>query len=59
MKKRPIPSPNTRQLEFNTAVKERLEVLSGDRGQTISKLPTGATLEQITAKINELLGLLQ
>lgn len=59
IKKRAIPQPTAQQLAINTAVKERLEVICGERGTSISKLPAGATLEQVVDKINELLALLQ
>lgn len=57
--KRAIPAPNTNQVTFNTAVKERLEVISGERLGSIDLLPESATQAQILAKINELLERLQ
>lgn len=59
IKKRAIPQPTAQQLAINTAVKERLEVICGERGTSISTLPAGATLEQVVSKINEILALLQ
>lgn len=59
MKKRAIPAPNAQQVLINTAVKERLEIIGGERGGAIKPLPPGATLEQIVAKINEILGVMQ
>ena len=59
VKKRAIPQPNAQQVDINRAVKERLEVICGERGTSISALPPGATIEQVVDKINELLALLQ
>jgi|ABSN01.1.fsa_nt_gi hypothetical protein len=59
MKKRAIPAPNSQQVSINTAVKERLEIICGDRGGAIKPLPPGASLEQVVAKINEILQVLQ
>ncbi len=43
------------QMQFDQAVKERLEVLSGSRGdQKPSALPETASLSDVIARINEL-----
>lgn len=64
MKKRAIPKiPSDLPAEqkiFLEAVKERLEVISGARGTTISQLdPNYATLQDVARKVNEILDLLQ
>jgi hypothetical protein len=42
------------------AMKERLEQISGERGDTIvDKLPEDADLQDVIVKINELINLLQ
>ena len=63
MKKPAIPSlsklADPSQAKFNAAVKERLELLSGERGTKLAILPAGATLDEVIAKINELIGQMQ
>ena len=59
MKKRPIPNPRTDQVAFNTAVKENLEQIMGQRGALIADLPTSASTTDIIAKINEILAQIQ
>ena len=41
------------------AIKETLEVLTGQRGGAIEPLPTSATTAQIISKINEIIARLQ
>lgn len=57
MRKPEIPPPSSPA--FNERVREMLQVLTGRRGERIELLPTNPTNEQIAAKINELLSLLQ
>lgn len=58
MKKPALPHPLA--VDFLAAVKENIEILTGRRGSKISKLPaTGATTDELAAKINELLDRLQ
>lgn len=42
-----------------SAIKERHELLAGERGKRIDLLDPGATAAQAVAKINEILALLQ
>ena len=59
MKKRPIPNPRTDQIAFNTAVKENLEQIMGQRGDAVQELSSSATTAEIIAKINEIVERLQ
>lgn len=63
MKKPAIPSPSKladpAQVKFDAAVKERLELIAGERGTKLASLPAGASLDDVIAKINELIGLMQ
>ncbi len=61
MRKPSIPSaPRTPGREvFDAAVKESLEVLMGRRGGKIKLLPEDASLNDVIAKVNELILLLQ
>ena len=63
MKKRSIPGvpqPGQPRREFDTALKEGMEVLTGIRGTRVKPLDPGtATTADIVAKVNELLDLLQ
>lgn len=62
MKKPAIPQvpklvePRTR---FDASIKETLEILTGLRGSEVKPLATTATTDDIIAKINELLRVLQ
>ena len=56
MKKPAIPKASD---HFDRAIKERLELLAGERGEKIRPLPERATLEDVVAKVNELIALLQ
>lgn len=49
------PKPGENPHNFNARMKELLEILTGRRGGKIAKLKTGATQEEIIAKINELI----
>ena len=55
----PIPRSADTRDRFDAALKERLEIIGGDRGGKISKLPAGADLPTVVAKINELIEVLQ
>ena len=61
--KRPAIPPVPRLLEerqrFDGAIKERLELLAGERGPSIKPLPSGADTSAVVAKINEIITLLQ
>ena len=53
-----VPIINPQQVRFDTAMKENLEVLLGMRGGKIEKLKQGASLDEVVAKVNEILSLL-
>ena len=61
MRKPSIPSaPKTPGREnFDASVKEALEVLMGRRGGKIKQLPQDASLNDVIAKVNEIILLLQ
>jgi len=59
MKKRTIPDAYSAQIPFNVAVKENLEQIMGQRGGKVKPLPTTATLDDVIAKVNELVERLQ
>lgn len=44
---------------FSRAVRERLESISGQRGNKIKKLEGDASLSDVINKVNEILALLQ
>lgn len=50
---------NAEWQRFAGAVKERLEIISGERGKKLAKLPDTATNAEIIAAYNALLTLLQ
>lgn len=57
MKRRGLPStPND---DFSKAVRERLESISGERGNKLKKLDKDASLSDVIGKINEIITLLQ
>lgn len=55
----PIPKQGEERVRFDGAVKESLEVLMGRRQAAIKLLETNATADDVLAKVNELLTLLQ
>lgn len=62
MKKRAIPQTprgTENRGRFDEAVKENLEIITGQRGGKIEALADGASNAEIIAKINELIALLQ
>lgn len=63
MSQRPIPrtppAPDGARRLFDEAVKERLEVLSGVRGEPIKPLPATASSADVIAAVNAILGRLQ
>lgn len=64
MAKRSIPNiprsaMGTDRAPFDVAVKEVLEVLIGARGGRIQPLPASATLDDVIAKVNEIIARLQ
>jgi hypothetical protein len=64
MRKRPIPPvPRSAgehgRTAFDSAVKEDLELIMGQRGSTITPLADTSTSDDILAKINEIIERLQ
>lgn len=63
MSKRTIPAvPKASDAEmqrFLAPLKENLEIISGQRGGQVQKLPSTATTAQIIEKLNELIDRLQ
>lgn len=47
------------RVQFDKAVKERLEIITGLRGGSVAPLDESASLDDVIAKINELLDVLQ
>lgn len=45
--------------EFLAPVYENMEVITGVRGEPIKALPADATLDEVVAKINEIIARLQ
>lgn len=54
-----IPRNDPARISFDKAVKERLEIIGGDRGDIIQPLSLDASLPQAIAKLNEIIALLQ
>ena len=61
MRKPSIPSApkNPGRENFDNAVKETLEILTGRRSKRIKTLPEDASLSDVIAKVNEIISLLQ
>lgn len=63
MKKPSIPqvprSDNQQRTLFDSAVKESLEVITGKRGGSVKTLEPDASLADVIARFNELVGRLQ
>lgn len=57
--KRVPPTEDRERRNFDGAVKETLEIITGRRGIPIKQLQTGASSDDIAAKVNELIALLQ
>lgn len=56
----PVPKVDEDRVRFDGAVKESLETIMGRRGGPIKPLdPLTATLDEVIAKINEMLDVLQ
>lgn len=54
-----VPRPTQPRQGFDAAVKETLETITGRRAGRIEKLPEGATLAEVVAKVNEIIDRLQ
>lgn len=55
-----VPKAGEDRRRFDAAIKENLEIVTGQRGTPIKKLdPETATTAECAAKINELISLLQ
>lgn len=64
MRKRQIPAvPRSAvehaRVEFDSSVKENLEILTGRRGSVIEELGVNASATDVVAKINEIIKRLQ
>lgn len=55
----PRSSVGTDRRPFDEIVKERLDLLAGQRGVKVKELPATATSAEIISKVNELIRLLQ
>lgn len=55
----PIPQGNNPRQGFDNALKENLEVIMGQRGDTIAPLDAAASSATIVAKVNEIIARLQ
>ena len=55
----PVPRPQAPRNQFDAAVKETLEVITGRRGNRLDPQPGTATNAEIIARLNELLDRLQ
>lgn len=55
----PRSSVGSDRYQFDVAVKENLELITGQRGTTLKELPPNASNGDIIKKINELIALLQ
>jgi len=56
---KPPPSDSKQRADFDSAVKETLDVITGRRGGRVKRLNVGASTDEVIAKINELIDLLQ
>jgi hypothetical protein len=54
-----VPKAGEERGRFDSAVKERLELIAGERGGKLAKLPADADLAAAVARINELIERLQ
>lgn len=55
----PPSAVGTDRQPFDTALKENLEVLFGQRGKRLEKLDASASLAEVIAKVNEIIDRLQ
>jgi len=54
-----LPRAGEDRTRFDAALKERAEILAGERGGKIAPLAEDADMPTVVAKINELIALLQ
>lgn len=54
-----VPKPGEPRDRFDQALKENIEVITGQRVDKIKQLPSTASTDEIIAKINELIARLQ
>jgi hypothetical protein len=54
-----VPPGDTTRAKFDEAIKENLEVLTGQRSKRITPLADTASTAEIIAKVNELIARLQ
>lgn len=55
----PVPKAGDDRSRFDGAIKERLELIAGERRGKIAPLAADADMPTVVEKINELIGLLQ
>lgn len=55
----PVPKPGDRRDGFDQAVRENLEIITGRRGEKLQALATTASLDDVIAKVNEIIARLQ
>lgn len=53
------PKDDPKRARFDLAIKECLERIMGRRGSKIEPLPANATIDDVIAKVNEIIGQLQ
>ena len=54
-----VPRADPERTRFDAAIKERLEIMGGDRTGKLAALPGDASLADVIARINEIGGRLQ
>jgi hypothetical protein len=59
MKKRPIPTTPVADDPILNAVVENLQIIMGHRGSKITPLPPTASMDDVIAKVNEIIERLQ
>ena len=53
------PKPGYERQRFDNSLKETIEIITGARGEKIAPLNANASLSDVIAKVNEILGVLQ
>lgn len=54
-----VPRDGQPRAQFDQAVKETLEIVTGRRGGSVQPLPADASLADVIAKLNEIIARLQ
>lgn len=55
----PVPKPGENRMKFDEAVRENLQIITGQRVDALVALPSDASTDEIIAKINEVIARLQ